>query len=182
MILRGGPPRPASRTSPPSCRGRGLGGRLSRPASRLPQPLWFELATGSTAGTRWRCSPTLLATRRWCWRSTPTGPPSAAPTCPRCSARLGDRVRPLHLKDGPIDKDPDAQLPLGDGRDAGRRGRRRGDGGGVPVLEFDGYAGDLFEGSPRRRASPASAVMPDRPGRRRGDRRRHDQRRRTCGT
>ena len=60
--------------------------------------------------------------------------------------RLGDRVRLLHLKDGPIDNDNAAQLPLGAGAmpvaaivDAATAAE-------LAVLEFDDYAGDLFEG------------------------------------
>jgi sugar phosphate isomerase/epimerase len=65
---------------------------------------------------------------------------------PELLGRLGDRVRALHLKDGPISLDPDAQLPLGQGAmpvpevvAAARTVE-------VPVVEFDAYAGDLFEG------------------------------------
>jgi sugar phosphate isomerase/epimerase len=60
--------------------------------------------------------------------------------------RLGERVRLVHLKDGPIDKDNEAQLPLGQGAmpvpaivDAATAAE-------LAVLEFDAYAGDLFEG------------------------------------
>ncbi len=59
--------------------------------------------------------------------------------------RLGDRVVALHIKDGPITRDNDAQQPAGSGRmpiaallEAAPRARA--------ILEFDGYAGDLFEG------------------------------------
>lgn len=59
--------------------------------------------------------------------------------------RLGERVAALHIKDGPITRDNDAQQPAGSGRmpmaallDAAPRAR--------PILEFDGYAGDLFDG------------------------------------
>ena len=59
--------------------------------------------------------------------------------------RLGGRVRFLHVKDGSLSEDPTEQLPVGQGKvpvadilaaapDA------------VRVLEFDAYAGDLFEG------------------------------------
>lgn len=60
-------------------------------------------------------------------------------------ARLGDRVVALHVKDGPISRDVTAQLPAGSGRmpiaailAAAPHAR--------PILEFDAYAGDLFEG------------------------------------
>lgn len=59
--------------------------------------------------------------------------------------RLGERVVALHIKDGPISRDIEAQQPAGSGRmpiaeilAAAPRAR--------PVLEFDAYAGDLFEG------------------------------------
>ena len=61
-------------------------------------------------------------------------------------ARLGDRVKFIHIKDGPVTTDTKAQQPAGQG--------------GVPVLdviaaakslevgvvEFDDYSGDIFEG------------------------------------
>ena len=64
---------------------------------------------------------------------------------PALLRRLGDRVRFLHVKDGSLSEDPTEQLPVGQGKvpvadilaaapDAAR------------VLEFDDYAGDLFEG------------------------------------
>jgi len=61
-------------------------------------------------------------------------------------ARLGDRVKFIHLKDGPLIEDTKTQLPAGQGEvaiwdviDA------------VPsleagVVEFDDYAGDIFDG------------------------------------
>ena len=59
--------------------------------------------------------------------------------------RLGGRVRLIHVKDGPVSMDKDAQQPAGSGAmdvpgvlaaapDATR------------VLEFDAYAGDVFDG------------------------------------
>lgn len=65
---------------------------------------------------------------------------------PALLGRLGDRVRALHLKDGPIDKDDDAQLPLGSGAMPVAAVVAAAPAVEVPVLEFDGYAGDLFEG------------------------------------
>ena len=64
---------------------------------------------------------------------------------PELLRRLGDRVGFLHVKDGSLSEDPTEQLPVGSGKvpvadilaaapDA------------VRVLEFDAYAGDLFEG------------------------------------
>jgi sugar phosphate isomerase/epimerase len=65
---------------------------------------------------------------------------------PALLGRLGDRVRALHLKDGPIDKDPDAQLPLGQGAMPVAAVVAAAPAVEVPVLEFDGYRGDLFDG------------------------------------
>lgn len=59
--------------------------------------------------------------------------------------RLGDRVRFLHVKDGPISADTQEQLPAGEGAmdipailAAAPQA--------LSVLEFDAYAGDIFEG------------------------------------
>ena len=59
--------------------------------------------------------------------------------------RLGERIVALHVKDGPISRDIKAQQPAGSGRmpiaeilAAAPQAR--------PILEFDAYAGDLFEG------------------------------------
>ena len=65
---------------------------------------------------------------------------------PALLGRLGGRVRALHLKDGPIDRDDAAQLPLGRGSMPVREVVAAATAVEVPVLEFDGYAGDLFEG------------------------------------
>jgi sugar phosphate isomerase/epimerase len=71
---------------------------------------------------------------------------------PALLARLGDRVRALHLKDGPIDKDPDVQVALGDGAMPVAAVVAAATAVEVPVLEFDGYAGDVFEGIARSAA------------------------------
>ncbi|AMM31229.1 xylose isomerase [Sinomonas atrocyanea] len=61
-------------------------------------------------------------------------------------ARLGDRVVAIHLKDGPVDHDKKAQLPAGQGKVdiwgviAAAKDLE------VGVVEFDDYAGDIFEG------------------------------------
>lgn len=62
--------------------------------------------------------------------------------------RLGDQVRFLHVKDGPVSSDTSAQLPAGEGAmdipailTAAPQA--------VPVLEFDAYAGDIFDGLTR---------------------------------
>ena len=100
---------------------------------------------------------------------------------PALLGRLGDRVRPLHLKDGPLDGDTAAQLPLGAGAmPVPRDPRRRDRGCEFAVLEFDEYAGDIFEGiaASYAYARPLGAAMSDDAGpvggRRR--RRREDQR------
>jgi sugar phosphate isomerase/epimerase len=60
--------------------------------------------------------------------------------------RLGDRVKFIHIKDGPINTDTKAQQPAGQGRIevldviAAARSLE------VGVIEFDDYAGDIFDG------------------------------------
>jgi sugar phosphate isomerase/epimerase len=60
--------------------------------------------------------------------------------------RMGDRVVALHLKDGPLNGDVAAQLPLGSGDlpiaeiVAAARELQ------FPVLEFDSYEGDIYTG------------------------------------
>ncbi|MEU9949805.1 sugar phosphate isomerase/epimerase [Streptomyces sp. NPDC047939] len=60
--------------------------------------------------------------------------------------RLGERVIAVHIKDGPATKDTAAQLPAGQGEidvwgalEAAKHLE-------VGIVEFDGYAGDIFEG------------------------------------
>ena len=65
---------------------------------------------------------------------------------PALLRRLGDRVRALHLKDGPIDRDDERQQPLGRGAMPVRDVVAAAPAVEVPVLEFDGYAGDIFAG------------------------------------
>jgi sugar phosphate isomerase/epimerase len=60
--------------------------------------------------------------------------------------RLGERVRLVHLKDGPIDKDNAAQLPLGAGAMPVAEIVAAATAAELAVLEFDDYRGDLFEG------------------------------------
>ena len=61
-------------------------------------------------------------------------------------ARLGDRVKFIHIKDGPLTRDNKAQQPAGQGKVpvmdviAAARSLE------VGVVEFDDYAGDIFEG------------------------------------
>ncbi|MBT2520852.1 sugar phosphate isomerase/epimerase [Arthrobacter sp. ISL-28] len=60
--------------------------------------------------------------------------------------RLGDRVRLIHIKDGPLTTDPKAQLPAGQGKMqildviAAAKSLE------VGVVEFDDYSGDIFDG------------------------------------
>lgn len=61
-------------------------------------------------------------------------------------ARLGDRVRFIHIKDGPVSMDKDAQLPVGRGDIAIREVIAAATALEVGVVEFDAYAGDIFEG------------------------------------
>ena len=65
---------------------------------------------------------------------------------PALLGRLGDRVRLLHLKDGPIGMDNATQLPLGSGAMPVAAIVEAADAAELGVLEFDDYAGDLFEG------------------------------------
>jgi len=60
--------------------------------------------------------------------------------------RLGDRVVSLHLKDGPLDGDVAAQLPLGSGDLPAVEVVAAAGALEYPVLEFDAYAGDIFDG------------------------------------
>jgi len=71
---------------------------------------------------------------------------------PELLARLGDRVRLLHLKDGPISEDTSAQLPLGSGAMPVAAVLEAATAAELAVLEFDDYAGDLFEGLAAGRA------------------------------
>jgi sugar phosphate isomerase/epimerase len=52
----------------------------------------------------------------------------------------------LHLKDGPIDTDTAAQRPVGSGAMPVTEILRAASAVELAVLEFDDYAGDVFEG------------------------------------
>ena len=65
---------------------------------------------------------------------------------PEAIRRLGDRVRFLHLKDGPITKNNLEQLPLGEGAMPVDRIVDAATALEIPVLEFDDYDGDIFDG------------------------------------
>ncbi|TDK23484.1 sugar phosphate isomerase/epimerase [Arthrobacter crusticola] len=60
--------------------------------------------------------------------------------------RLGDRVRFLHIKDGPATTDTMAQVPAGQGSIPVRAVLSAAGSLEVGVVEFDDYAGDIFEG------------------------------------
>ncbi len=65
---------------------------------------------------------------------------------PALLGRLGDRVRLLHVKDGPIDRDTAAQLPAGSGAMPFPAIMAAATAAELAVLEFDDYAGDVFDG------------------------------------
>ena len=65
---------------------------------------------------------------------------------PSLLERLGDRVQLVHLKDGDLSEDPAAQLPLGTGAMPLTETLRASAGVAYGVIEFDDYAGDMFEG------------------------------------
>ena len=65
---------------------------------------------------------------------------------PALLGRLGERVRLLHLKDGPVTTDHAAQLPLGEGAMPVPAILAAAPAAELGVLEFDAYAGDLFDG------------------------------------
>lgn len=58
---------------------------------------------------------------------------------------LGSRVKAIHVKDGDLTTEPSAQLPAGQGR-APVADILAAAPDALWVLEFDGYAGDIFEG------------------------------------
>lgn len=59
---------------------------------------------------------------------------------------LGDRVELVHLKDGDLAQDPAGQLPLGAGRMPLDETVQAASSAALGVIEFDEYAGDIFEG------------------------------------
>lgn len=60
--------------------------------------------------------------------------------------RLGERVQLVHLKDGDLSEDPAAQLPLGTGAMPLAETLQASSEVAYGVIEFDDYAGDIFEG------------------------------------
>lgn len=61
-------------------------------------------------------------------------------------ATLGERVRLVHLKDGDLAEDPAGQLPVGTGKMPLAQTLAASAGVEYGVIEFDEYAGDIFEG------------------------------------
>ena len=59
--------------------------------------------------------------------------------------RLGDRVRLLHIKDGPIEPDPASQLAVGDGKMPIWDIIAAATSLEVAVVELDAFAGDMFD-------------------------------------
>ena len=60
--------------------------------------------------------------------------------------RLGDRVKFIHIKDGPLNTDNKAQQPAGQGKVPVMDVIAAAKSLEVGVVEFDDYAGDIFEG------------------------------------
>ncbi|WP_400159720.1 sugar phosphate isomerase/epimerase family protein [Arthrobacter sp. BPSS-3] len=60
--------------------------------------------------------------------------------------RLGDRVRFIHIKDGPMTTDTKAQLPAGQGKLPVWEVIGAAHALEVGVVEFDDYSGDIFDG------------------------------------
>ena len=63
--------------------------------------------------------------------------------------RLGGRVKFIHIKDGPLTTDTKAQLPAGEGKVPVLDVIAAAKSLEVGVVEFDDYAGDIFEGIAR---------------------------------
>jgi sugar phosphate isomerase/epimerase len=61
-------------------------------------------------------------------------------------AKLGDRVKLIHIKDGPLTTDTKAQQPAGQGKVPVIDVIAAATSLEVGVVEFDDYAGDIFEG------------------------------------
>ncbi|HSN38038.1 MAG TPA: TIM barrel protein, partial [Arthrobacter sp.] len=60
--------------------------------------------------------------------------------------KLGDRVKLIHIKDGPLTTETKAQQPAGQGKIAVWDVIGAAKSLEVGVVEFDDYAGDIFEG------------------------------------
>jgi sugar phosphate isomerase/epimerase len=84
--------------------------------------------------------PTILLELDTYWAAT------AGQDVPALLGRLGQRVIALHLKDGPLNGVITDQLPLGQGEVHVPEIVAAATFVEVPVLEFDEYAGDIFDG------------------------------------
>jgi sugar phosphate isomerase/epimerase len=60
--------------------------------------------------------------------------------------KLGNRVKLIHIKDGPLNTDTKAQLPAGQGKMALLEVIAAAKALELGVVEFDDYSGDIFEG------------------------------------
>ncbi|MGO1225656.1 sugar phosphate isomerase/epimerase family protein [Brachybacterium sp. AOP42-C2-15] len=65
---------------------------------------------------------------------------------PTLLGTLGERVQLVHLKDGDLSEDPAAQLPLGSGKMPLAQTLDASAQVAYGVIEFDDFAGDMFEG------------------------------------
>lgn len=65
---------------------------------------------------------------------------------PTLLGTLGEHVQLVHLKDGDLSEDPAAQLPLGEGKMPLAQTLDASSQVAYGVIEFDDYAGDMFEG------------------------------------
>lgn len=70
---------------------------------------------------------------------------------PALLRRLGDRVRAIHVKDGALDTDGSGQVPAGQGRVPVAEVLAAAP-HALPVVEFDRYDGDIFDGLAASRA------------------------------
>src|SRR5699024_9966063 len=72
--------------------------------------------------------------------------PVGGAAVPPLLQRLGERVQLVHLQGGALSEDPAAQLPLGTGAMPLAETLRAAADVAYGVIEFDDYAGDVFEG------------------------------------
>ncbi|NQD87870.1 sugar phosphate isomerase/epimerase [Paenarthrobacter sp. CM16] len=79
-------------------------------------------------------------------------------------ARLGDRVKLIHIKDGPATTDTKAQQPAGQGTVPVLDVIAAAKSLEVGVVEFDDYSGDIFEGITQSLAFLTAAASADAAG------------------
>lgn len=79
-------------------------------------------------------------------------------------ARLGDRVKLIHIKDGPATTDTKAQQPAGQGSIPVLDVIAAAKSLEVGVVEFDDYSGDIFEGITQSLAYLTAAASADAAG------------------